>query len=344
MPGAKNFTVEDKRVAIGLWKGGLPLSKIREQLQMSKASLKRILATARKNPTLPVAKRKVGTGRKSTINQEILRLMRKKLVKDPTLSAKQLRASIPGLQHLKIRQIQKLCQKDLALPCRKMANKPLLTEAMKEKRLAFANQYGHWTVDQWKKVMFSDESHFELKTFRRGMCRRPAGSDRFDPRYTRKSVKHPAKVMVWGCFSWMGRGAIEFLKPREMMNGQRYRQILEEKLELFMTQHGATHFLQDGAPCHRSKIVSSWFKERPNIQLIDWPGNSPDLNPIENCWAWMKDQLTDCNATSLPALQLEITRLWVTRMENSDYLRSLVESMPRRLQEVISKAGNTTKY
>ena len=42
--------------------------------------------------------------------------------------------------------------------------------------------------------------------------------------------------------------------------------------------------------------------------------------------------------------QLEITRLWVTRMENSDYLRSLVESMPRRLQEVISKAGNTTKY
>ena len=43
-------------------------------------------------------------------------------------------------------------------------------------------------------------------------------------------------------------------------------------------------------------------------------------------------------------LQLEITRLWVTRMENSDYLRSLVESMPRRLQEVISKAGNTTKY
>ena len=98
MPGAKNFTVEDKRVAIGLWKGGLPLSKIREQLQMSKASLKRILATARKNPTLPVAKRKVGTGRKSTINQEILRLMRKKLVKDPILSAKQLRASIPGLQ------------------------------------------------------------------------------------------------------------------------------------------------------------------------------------------------------------------------------------------------------
>ena len=44
MPGAKNFTVEDKRVAIGLWKGGLPLSKIREQLQMSKASLKRLSA------------------------------------------------------------------------------------------------------------------------------------------------------------------------------------------------------------------------------------------------------------------------------------------------------------
>jgi hypothetical protein len=50
------------------------------------------------------------------------------------------------------------------------------------------------------------------------------------------------------------------------MNGQRYRRILDEKLELFMKQHEITHFLQYGAPCHKSKIVSSWFSERPHIQ------------------------------------------------------------------------------
>jgi hypothetical protein len=71
--------------------------------------------------------------------------------------------------------------------------------------------------------------------------------------------------MAWGCFSWRGRDALEWLDKGEMMNGVRYRRILDEKLERFMIGHGTTHFLQDGAHCHKSKIVSTWFKERPYI-------------------------------------------------------------------------------
>ena len=103
-----------------------------------------------------------------------------------------------------------------------------------------------------------------------------------------------------------------------------------------------SHF--DGAPCHRSKIVMEWFRKRPNIRLIDWPGNSPDLNPIENCWAWMKSQLKDCQATSIPQLEEEIMRLWVFKMSDSEYLRNLVMSMLRRLQAMLEKGGNATKY
>ena len=311
---------------------------------MSKCSLWRILSVAKKSPSLPVKKRKPGSGRKSTITTAVLVDMKKVLARTPTLTAKKLKAIVPGLSHLSIRHIQKICLEQLKLPSRKMARKPLLTEKMKEKRLVFAHQYGHWTADDWKLVMFSDESHFELQFSRATRCRRPIGSDRFNPRFTRKTVKHAAKIMAWGCFSWKGRGSIEFLKKGEMMNGQRYRQILDEKLELFMQLHGTSHFLQDGAPCHRSKIVSTWFSERPNITLIDWPGNSPDLNPIENCWAWMKHQLQDCKATSIPLLQLEITKLWTQRMDDIPYLKALVESMPRRLAAVVENAGNTTKY
>ena len=342
--GGKNFTTEEKRSAIELRKAGVPLKAIRDQLSMSKNSLRRILAHAASHPSLPVSKRKIGTGRKSTVSQATLTAMRKHLNRDPTLSARQLKALMPALQHLATRSIQHICQKTLALPSRKMAKKPVLTEQMKEKRMTFCHQYGHWTVDDWKMVMFSDESHFELNTFRRGLCRRPVGSDRFDVRFTRKTVKHPAKVMAWACFSWKGRGALEFLDQGEMMNGVRYRRILEEKLELFMHQHQTSHFLQDGAPCHRSKVVSEWFRERPNITLIDWPGNSPDLNPIENCWAWMKAQLENCKATSIPLLKVEILRLWTLKMDDSQYLRNLVESMPRRLQAVLESSGNATKY
>ena len=58
----------------------------------------------------------------------------------------------------------------------------------------------------------------------------------------------------------------------------------------------------------------------------------------------MKTQLKDTQVNSMAELQATITRLWVLRMSDSDYMRSLVESMPRRLQEVIEKAGCITKY
>ena len=58
----------------------------------------------------------------------------------------------------------------------------------------------------------------------------------------------------------------------------------------------------------------------------------------------MKTQLKDTQVNSMAELQAAITRLWVLRMSDSEYLRSLVKSMPWRLQEVIEKAGNITKY
>jgi hypothetical protein len=128
--------------------------------------------------------------------------------------------------------------------------------------------------------------------------------------------------MVWGCFSWKGRGGLEFLGQLEMMNGTKYWQVLEDKLEFFMHHHQTTHFLQ----------------------LIKWPGNSPDLNPIENVWAWMKQKLRDSSAKNLDEWKREIpAELWTLRMDNIQYLTSLVESMLRRLQEVIDREGWTTK-
>ena len=51
---------------------------------------------------------------------------------------------------------------------------------------------------------------------------------------------------------------------------------------------GILQFQEDNHPVHTSELIRDWFARRQDIELIDWPRRSPDLNPIENMWAQIK--------------------------------------------------------
>jgi hypothetical protein len=105
-----------------------------------------------------------------------------------------------------VRTIQNICKAKLGLPSRKMAKKPLLTDRMKLQRLEFARLYGKWGLEERRKVMFSDESHFELRFGSRSWrCRRPVGSDRYAERFTMKTVKPPPPPKSWSGGASAGR-------------------------------------------------------------------------------------------------------------------------------------------
>ena len=97
------------------------------------------------------------------------------------------------------------------------------------------------------------------------------------------------------------------------MNGQKYVDLLKDKLELHMNVHNCNIFKQDDAPCHKSKIVSKFLKEK-KIKILDWPGkspdlnpgNSPDLNPIENLWEVLKNKVADKQPSSAKGLNDDI--------------------------------------
>ena len=114
-------------------------------------------------------------------------------------------------------------------------------------------------------------------------------------------------------------------------------ELLKEKLKLPMDINKCTIFMQDGAPCHRSKVATDFLKKNK----ISVPGNSPDLKPIENLWTIMKDKVADKQPSSAQNLKQAIKDVWVTEI-TQEYCESLVSSMPRRIQAVIdSKEGHT---
>jgi hypothetical protein len=65
------------------------------------------------------------------------------------------------------------------------------------------------------------------------LSRRPTGSDRCNTRFIKKYCKAFPKLVAWACFSWKGRGSLEWLEKVEMMNGVRYRRIPGREAEFF---------------------------------------------------------------------------------------------------------------
>ena len=104
-------------------------------------------------------------------------------------------------------------------------------------------------------------------------------------------------------------------------------------------------FMHDGARLHTARIVSNWLDDNNFNHFKPWPGNSPDLNPIENLWATMKQRLRGRDTSTVKKLTKEIEDIWEKLDKNGkDIIENLAVSLPDRLQEVKKRKGRSTKY
>lgn len=228
-------------------------------------------------------------------------------------------------------------------------NKQFINDAHRKARLAYAIEHKDWTIADWSKVVFSDESMFNRFGSDGPVYVRRRSGEEFDPRCLKPKMQNRGvRQMVWGCFSINGVGPLHQI--RGMVNGAYYRGIIQDTLLPWVQEDMPLNrrldwiLLQDNARPHTAHTPNNdtlGMFRRENVRLINHPASSPDLNPIENLWSIVKGRMRGLNPTTAQ-FYTEIEKAW--NAIDPAVCVKLVESMPRRMDAVIKAKGMQTKY
>jgi transposase len=224
--------------------------------------------------------------------------------------------------------------------------RPFLSKRHRRERLDFAIAHQDWTVDDWKMVVWSDETKINrLGSDGRKWVWKKKGEGLSD-RLVEGTLKFGGgSLMMWGCMLWDGVGYACKIDGR--MDGDLYLKILEEDLQESLGYFGKSAndviFQQDNDPKHTCKKAQTWFQDN-GFKVLPWPPQSPDLNPIEHLWEYLKVKLGEYEKPPSGMLELweRVKREW--NKIDAAVCQNLIESMPRRVAAVVKAKGGYTKY
>jgi hypothetical protein len=150
--------------------------------------------------------------------------------------------------------------------------------------------------------------------------------------------------MFWGALC--GNGPVAFLPVSGTMTATKYVAILDEHLLPFLENQPLLQryvFQQDNAPSHKARDTVAWLAANGVDVLDNWPPYSPDLNVIENMWAFLKTKIRRESITTKEILRARVQEIW-SSPDIKDLCFRLTSSMPSRIAECIRNKGGYTKY
>lgn len=333
----KQFSDFTKGRIVGLDEAGIPQRRIAEKIGCNVSNISRFL---KKYKETCFWGRKKGSGRKRALtdrDDSHIRLIakRKRLT-----TAKEIKSAL---------SLDVSCQTirnrfhEIGFSSHFQVKKPFVSPKNRKKRLKWAKEHRSWTIATWRNVLWSDESPYVLRfSQKRRVWRLP--NERYASYCLKGTVKHDKKINVWGCFCASGIGKLYRVKAN--LEQKQYKQIMIHQMipsgkKLFSGDHFL--FQQDNDPKHTAKTVQKYLASKTTLfTVLDWPSQSPDLNPIENLWCLLDKKVKDRDCKNENELFEVLKKGWEDL--SVDVLGSLVESMPRKCQAVIDSKGFPTKY
>ncbi|KAG1134776.1 hypothetical protein G6F38_013136 [Rhizopus arrhizus] len=214
-----------------------------------------------------------------------------------------------------------------------------------KRRLAWAKKYQNWTTDDWRRVVFSDET--KVNIWGSDGCKyywsRPG--DPLKPHHIDVTVKHGGgSLMMWGCMTYEGPGyACQIYDGT--MNSDLYQHILDttlrETMEYYDMDWSTPYFQHDGDPKHRSKSTIQWLNANSVNYFDDWPARILAPNPLYHHLK-LKLSLYDKKAKGVYELWERVEKEW--NFFDKQVCRRYIDTMSARNKAVIDVNGGSTKY
>lgn len=343
MPRDTHFNALDAVKVVTLSNEGRRQKDIGEIVGMNQSTVSRILKRHRETGEY---KRRPGQGRRRCTTEVDDRYLQLQALRNRGLTAPELKNMLQNTRHVNVsnRTVRRRL-KERNLTPKRPAIVPRLLPRHKIQRLHFARNHVNWTVDQWRNVLFSDETRVQLwkPDGRKRVYRRPG--ERYAACNLVQNVSFGGgSIMLWGGISWEGRTELVEIDIR--MNGEYYiNTILQEHVLPYIGFVGYDRFLlmHDNARAHAANIVAQYLND-VHITQLDWPPLSADLNPIEHLWDLLKRRIRARNPG--PSTLLELRNALQEEWNNipQEDIQNLIRSMPRRMEAVIRARGGNTRY
>ena len=327
--------------AISLLQRGFSIRQVARRCSISKSTVHNIRSTLNSGAEMPSA------GRPSKLSPQSKRICVRSITSDrlgtATAVTKKLQEDI-GV-NVSVRTVCRALR-EAGLAAVEKEKRPKLSAKNIRARLEFAKSHRDWTIADWKRVVWSDETKINRYcSDGRSWCWVRDYESR-QPRQIQQTVKHGGgSVMIWGCMTAYGLGFM--CKITGTMDQHLNNSILEDELLRTIAWYGLDPkqviFQHDNDPKHRAASVRAWL-ESQEFYVLEWPAQSPDLNPIEHLWASLKRRLNQYETPPNGMLELweRIETEW-DKIEN-DACLNLIESLPRRIGAVLKAKGMWTDY
>lgn len=282
--------------------------------------------------------RRGGSGRPRNTNEREDRAIRRAATSAPTTSLASIRRHLPPSRHPVVsRETIRRRLADAGIRSRRPLRRLPLTPHHRQCRLDFCRPRASWSVTDWRRVIFSDESRFSLSAddHRTRVWRRPG--QRSDPAFVVE--RHTAitqGVTVWGAICWDTRSPLVVLQGTMTARSYVDSILTPVVLPMLSSRPGAI-YQQDNARPHTARLSQQCLQ---GYDVLPWPARSPDLSPIEHVWDVLGRQLQPSRDTGELTAQLQ--RLWHDLPQG--VIGDLIDSMPRRVSACIAARGGFTTY